>query len=95
MKHKEKCNKELGKNWDEEECEGKNKMTDKFECELCGGTFKRTLPADKAIKEFKDKFGTLFEDEVSLVCNDCYEIFMDRQTAFLIENWDVSRMTRQ
>lgn len=52
-----------------------------FTCAACGGTFPKARSDEEAKAESEENFGEIPEEEVSVICGDCYEIMMKRALA--------------
>lgn len=45
-------------------------------CEHCKGTFKRIRPDSEALEESKEIWGELKKEDLSVICDECYNDFM-------------------
>jgi len=55
----------------------KIKTMKEFTCAKCGESFESDWPEAEAEKEMKKNFGDVPEEERAIVCDDCYNEFME------------------
>lgn len=48
-------------------------MSDEYECAACGGTFGKGWSEVDAMEEAVNNFGPMLEDQICIVCDDCYQ----------------------
>ena len=51
-------------------------MADTYTCACCNGEFEKGWTDEEAAAEKEEKFGDMSYDEMSLVCDNCYESIM-------------------
>lgn len=49
---------------------------DEYKCEQCGGEFLKTRSDEEAAEESKDIWGEFSEDDLAMVCDDCFKEMM-------------------
>lgn len=49
-------------------------MSDTYKCCMCDKVFEKGWSDEEALKESKNNFGDVLEDELEVVCDDCYQI---------------------
>jgi DNA-directed RNA polymerase subunit RPC12/RpoP len=50
---------------------------EEYKCAECGGVFKRPVPDTLANEEAKIDFPSSIDEEMVLICDDCYKQFMN------------------
>jgi len=43
-----------------------------YQCTMCDGVFEKGRSDDEAMKESKEKWGAVPEDDLGVVCDSCY-----------------------
>lgn len=48
-----------------------------YVCELCGGTFDKTISDEEALEEMVEVFGEAsLDQEQAMLCDPCYNLFL-------------------
>lgn len=58
-----------------------DRVQDTYVCESCGETFESERSLGEAEAEMRQQWGDLPHHERSILCDDCYEQFMDWMAA--------------
>lgn len=49
-----------------------------YTCEECGQTFEKTVSDEEARAECAANFGTAMDDDLAIICDDCYLLLQQR-----------------
>jgi hypothetical protein len=60
-------------------------MGNTFTCANCGGTFEKGRTDEEAMTESKSLFGDISDNEIEVVCDDCFEKMRNRERAELLK----------
>lgn len=52
--------------------------SNQFICEQCGGVFDKEVTDEEAMKESKEIFGDIPQNQLAIVCDDCFKKVMER-----------------
>lgn len=52
-------------------------MSNEFTCSMCKATFEKAWTDEEAHNEMLENFGELKESQKTVICDDCYNEFME------------------
>lgn len=54
-----------------------------YKCSSCGGVFEKSRPDEEALEESVETFGEMKQENLAIVCDDCYNNFMKQYSTML------------
>jgi len=52
------------------------KTDNEFRCDICHRVFAKSWTDEEAYNESKELFGKISEEELGIICDDCFSIFI-------------------
>ena len=49
---------------------------DEYQCACCKGIFRKAVSDEEAMKELRENFGDVSQQDCGVLCDECYKEFM-------------------